>query len=307
MDGIAQLAPPIERRLESEHFRALDGAIERDPCHDLRRHVMRAIAAPLPDAVVRLVPYFRQMFEHLAFEVPGSVIQLQLGHPRLMKCVDQFAVDVELQLGMRGIADPDRLRALVTGQPARLPFEQAALAHDAVHDLHAGRRPRHRAQQPIVPARRFLGIARVHQRQQREGGVAQPAEAIIPVSGAAELFRQRRGRRRDDAAGRRIGQRLQRDQRAHHQIAALAVIAATAAPFDPEILGFLQRLRRIDRPGHRQMRRPVGEHKRNRLALAHLEVGYRGHVLAAGLDRRSQHGHVRSANREQSRAILGSS
>ena len=78
-----------------------------------------------------------------------------------------------------------------------------------------------------------------------------------------------------------------------------------AAPFGPELLGILQGLRRIDRLGNRQMRRPVSEHEGNRLAGAHLEIGHRGHVLAAGLDRRSQHRHVRPANRQQ-RAIFGS-
>ena len=48
-------------------------------------------AAALPDAVVRLVPYLFQMFEHRAFQVPRAVIELQFGHPRLMKRVDQFA------------------------------------------------------------------------------------------------------------------------------------------------------------------------------------------------------------------------
>ena len=205
---------------------------------------------------------------------------------------------------MRGVADPDRLRALIARQPAGLPFQQPPLAHDAVHDLHVGRRSRHRAQQPIVPGQRFLGIARVHQRQQREGGIAQPAEAIVPVARAAELFRQRGGGRRDDAAGRRIGQRLQRDQRAHHEIAMLAFIGAAAAPFVPERFGFLQRQRRIDRRGHRQMRGPVGEHEGHGLALADLEIGDRGQILAAGLDRRSQHGHVGPANREQPRAVF---
>ena len=145
---------------------------------------MLALAAPLPDAVIRLVPYLRQMLQHRAFQRPGALVEFQLGHARLMKRVDQFAVDVELQLGVRGVADPNRLRAFVAGQPAGLPFQQAPLAHDAVHDLHVGRRSGHRAQQPIVPGGGFLGVAAVHQRQQRKGGVAQPAKAVIPVSRA---------------------------------------------------------------------------------------------------------------------------
>jgi hypothetical protein len=49
------------------------------------------------------------------------------------------------------------------------------------------------------------------------------------------------------------------------------------------------------------MRRPVGEHEGNGFAFGHLEVGDGRQVLAAGLDRRSQHRHVRSGNRQQRR------
>ena len=133
---------------------------------------MLALAASFPNAVIGLVPYFGKMLQHGAFQCPTSFIELELRHARLVKGVDQFAIDVELQLRMRGVADPHRLRAFVAGQPTRLPFQQAALTHDAVHDLHIGRRPRNRPQQPIVPGGSFFGVAGVHQRQQRESGVA---------------------------------------------------------------------------------------------------------------------------------------
>ena len=197
-------------------------------------------ATALPDAVIGLVPLPGKMLQHRAFQFPAGVIHLELGHTPLMKGVDQFAIDIELKLRMRGVADPHRLRALVAGQPCGLPFQKSALAHDAVHDLHVGRRAGRGAEQPIVPGGSFRGIAGVHQRQQREGGIPQPAEAIIPVARAAELFGQRGRRCRDDAAGRRIGLRLQRDQRAHDQIAMLALIGAMAAPFGPELLGVAQ-------------------------------------------------------------------
>ena len=69
-DGVAQGAPAIERCLKTELFGALDAAIERDPCHDFRRDIVLALAAPLPDAVIGLVPYFRQVLQHRAFQCP---------------------------------------------------------------------------------------------------------------------------------------------------------------------------------------------------------------------------------------------
>ena len=54
----------------------------------------------------------------------------------------------------------------------------------------------------------FLEVAGVHQREEGERRIAQPAVAVIPIANASDFFRQRSRRRRDDAAGRRIGQSL---------------------------------------------------------------------------------------------------
>ena len=85
----------------------------------------------------------------------------------------------------------------------------------------------------------------------------------------------------------------------------LALIGAAAAPFLPESLGLPQRGLGIDRLGQVEMRGTIGEHEGNGLAGAHLEIGNRRHVLAAGLDRRTQHRHVLARDREQRRAVLG--
>ena len=45
---------------------------------------------------------------------------------------------------------------------------------------------RDRAQQPVAPGVRLVVVARVHQREQRQRRIAQPAEAIVPVADAAE-------------------------------------------------------------------------------------------------------------------------
>ena len=60
----------------------------------------------------------------------------------------------------------------------------------------------------------LLDVAGGHQRVEGERRVAQPAEAVVPVAHAADELRQRRGGRGDDPAGRRVRERLERDQRA---------------------------------------------------------------------------------------------
>ena len=100
---------------------------------------MPACAAALPDAVIRLVPSPGEVLQHGAFHRPAGFIQFEFCHAPLVKGVDQFAVDVELELRMRGIADAHRLGALVAVEPTGFPFQQSPLAPDAVHDLHVRR------------------------------------------------------------------------------------------------------------------------------------------------------------------------
>src|SRR5271163_45943 len=84
----------------------------------------------------------------------------------------------------------------------------------------------------------------------------------------------------------------------------LALVVATAAPADPEILRFLQGDHRIDRPGNGKVRGPVGENEGNGLAGIDLEVSDRCQILTAGFDRGPQYRHVLTANREQCGRIL---
>jgi hypothetical protein len=130
-----------------------------------------------------------------------------LGH------VGDLAVDVELYLQGGCIACAHGPGACIAREPIELPFRQVALARHTVHDLQLIGTARHGAQQPVLPVIGFFGVARVQQGQQRERGVAQPAEAIVPVAHAAQAFRQRGRRRGNDAAGGVEAQPLERDKR----------------------------------------------------------------------------------------------
>src|SRR4051794_35128490 len=50
-----------------------------------------------------------------------------------------------------------------------------------------------RTDQPLMPRLGFVEVAVVHQGQQREGRIAQPAQAVIPVPGAVGSLWQRDG------------------------------------------------------------------------------------------------------------------
>ena len=169
------------------------------------------------------------------------------GLARLMQRVHHFAENIELQLVMRRVADAHRLRVGVARQPRHFPFGQPPLAANAVHDLNLARTAGRRAQEPVAPHLRLVVVAAVHQRQQRQRRVAQPAVAVVPVAHAANTFRQRRGRRRHHAAGRRIGQRFQRNKRTHHRFVIRSGNLVAATPFEPIFFGRDQLRRDIDR------------------------------------------------------------
>ncbi len=99
------------------------------------------------------------------------------------------------------------------------------------------------------------------QGEQRESGIAQPAIAIVPVPGTADLFRERAGWGGDDPTGRGVGQGFKGDEGALDGIAPFAAIGSVSAPIGPIGFGGVQRLVRIGCGGRWQMRRTVGEQK----------------------------------------------
>ena len=172
-------------------------------------------AANFPDALIRPAPAFFQMLQKGLADFVALRRLFQAALARLGHHIGQFAVNIELQLLGGGVADAHRPRILVAGQMRQLDLVQPFVAHHAVHGLKLLRRAGDHPHQPVLPDLGFLDIAGIEKGQQGEGGVAQPAIAVIPVAGAADLFRQRGGHRRDDAAGGRIGQAFEREQRAH--------------------------------------------------------------------------------------------
>jgi hypothetical protein len=210
---------------------------------------------------------------------------------------------------MRGVADANRPRVLVARKPVDLPFREAPLAADAVHDLHLLGAPGRRAQEPVSPRLRLAVIAGVHESEERERRIAQPAIAIIPVPRSAELLRKRGGGRGDESSGRSMGQRLQGDQRARHRFRPRSRLlarpgqspAASLRPAGPEGFRLGERPQGIDRFGRRFVRGPVDEREGDRLAGAHGEFGDGGHSFAARLHGRVERGHIGAGDRAKRR------
>ncbi len=208
--------------------------------------------------------------------------------PRLaadVQAVEHLAPHVELELLGRRVADAHGRRALVPGQPVDGELGDTTAAVDAVHDLQVGRVAGDRTQQPLAPRARLGHVAGAEQRLQRERGVAQPAEAVVPVAGAAELLGQRRGRRRGDASAGCVRQGLERHERASYRVLPASAVARPRYPVGPEALRLA--LGAVGVLGARAgpVGRVVREDERDPLARRHLEPGPDGALLVHHLDR----------------------
>ena len=134
---------------------------------------------------------------------------------------EQFAVDVELALVPGAVADSNGGRVSPALQVGQLPLGQIMFATDAEHDLEvpapverAGGGRGHVVEELIG----FVGAGRHPERLDREGSVAHPGVAVVPIAGTALHLRQRGGRRRADGAGGCKGERLEHPSAVVHQV-----------------------------------------------------------------------------------------
>src|ERR687888_386282 len=139
VDLVPKLAPPLDGPLEPVFLDGSHGSVECDPAHDLRMRELPTWPADLPQPLIRLAPRRLEVLEQLALQRPCRRLDWQSVCAALEQRVEHLAVDVELQLLARLVADTHRRRALVSGQPVELELRQPPLAADPVHDLEVGR------------------------------------------------------------------------------------------------------------------------------------------------------------------------
>ena len=96
-------------------------------------------------------------------------------------------------------------------------------------DLAIGDMP---VRQPVEVRGRLRGEPELEEGVQRERGVAQPGEPVVPVALSADILREARCGRRDDRSGGRVGHELQRERRSPdvHLVGAVVVHLADPAP-----------------------------------------------------------------------------
>ena len=303
----------LQRRMSAgrPRWRATpDRALDRDPARQLGVGVVAAAAARLPDPLVGLVPVVYQPLEVAGELQPAVVVE---GQPVLVAEVDgvhQLAVDVELQLGCRAVADPHRRRAHVALQVRELLLGQVLTPVDAVHDRQRARLAAGRvAEAPLQPAHEragLLGEPEPEQRVEREGGVADPRVAVVPVARAADLFRQAGGGGGHDRAGGRVREQFEGERRAMHHLAPAPAVARAAQPVPPERHGGVELGGDAGIGARRRRLAGLNAVERERGRLPGSELDARADVVAVDdLERAARREAEHQLTRAEERAVLG--
>ena len=240
---------------------------------------MLGLAAGLPDPLVGLAPDPCCAFDLVPQHRPQALGDVVAVLGVQVDGVQHRAVDVVLTLVEGAVADAHRARPFVALEVVRASLVEILLAAHPVHDL----------QRAVLVALEVgdvldevVGLpvqAERVQPPQREGRVAHPAEAVVPVAFAAGRLRQRGRRRGDERPRRHEREPLQRERRALQVVAPRMVgVVAVGEPVAPEMGRAVQvplRLLGGVRPAE-----PLGPRQRAEAALAFLHRVTPVHAVA---------------------------
>ena len=215
LQPLRALAPPV---LADQLHRPVHG----QPAHHLGVHVVPRRQPGLPQPVVGFVPAAFDGGDHRLDDPPLLVAHraAHLGHARDQ--VGDRPEHIELQLAVGGVADAHRPRPGVPGQRVDDRLGAQVVPVHRVQRVQPLRVPAGALDAPVHPAEVRLRLGQRAEIDQDAGGhrrVAQPAVPVVPVAHAADLLRQRAGRRREDRAGRLVAQAAQRQGAAQHVVA----------------------------------------------------------------------------------------
>jgi hypothetical protein len=211
----------------------LEKAIEGSPAKHTGMGVVTRTCSGFPQALVRHLPVathvLAKVTEHsLRLPIKGTSSSSELGGG-----VDHFAVDVELGLLGRGVANTDRSGSPVTRQMVQGPFSGGTLAVNVIENPQLRPGQAGGVQQP---AHERLGLrreAQPEQRAHRQPRVAPSAEAVVPVQVPTHPFGQRRRGSRHDRTRRRKDEQLEHESASNDRLPRHAVVRQPRDPSSP--------------------------------------------------------------------------
>src|SRR5258708_10243779 len=130
MNLVAQCHPTIEWPLAEAMTDLLSRSIDCHPRHHLRMREIASRAAHLPDSFVRLLPTGFQEIHQRSLKAPRIVVAFQFVLSRDVQRVDYLAVDVELKLLMRGVANTHCRTFIIARKPWKLYLMKHAIARN---------------------------------------------------------------------------------------------------------------------------------------------------------------------------------
>ena len=199
---------------------------------------MLRVAARLPDALVGLAPDGGRALRLRLDDRPQPPRQALAATGVEQDRVERRAEDVVLALVERAVADPHRAarrrtrrdrRAWTRVRSRRPSMPYMICSAPSLVGLEVGDELHELLGLPVE-------VEEV-QRLEREGRVADPGEAVVPVALAAGRLGQRGRRRGDGRAGRHVGEALDRQRRALDRVAPAVVghpRRAHPAPPEPD-------------------------------------------------------------------------
>ena len=200
--------------------------------------------AGLPDALVGLRPVVDHPVDEHADVLPRVEAEPVAVFVGQVERIDHLAVDVELQLSARRVADANRRAVCVAGPMSEFDLVDLGVAVEVVQRRQRGLVTRtvaalYALDEPLGERVGFGEVAELDERVQRERGVADPDVSIVPVAFAADHFGETRGPGRHDPAGRPVRQELEGQRRPFDVFAPPAVVGAGARPGSPVVEGAL--------------------------------------------------------------------
>ncbi len=225
----------------------LDAAVEGDPAHRLRVDELFGTAAHLPDARIGPVPDVADVLDDVANGRPILVGDFPIGPRELVDGQDEFAVDTELKLVGRPVADAHGRRVPIAFEMVEFLFLVGRAVLETVDRLEVGRLDRvAEFEEPVEVVHRLLGVAEVPERPHGKGPVAYPVVPVVPVAHPADHLRERGRRRGGNPTSVLIGEQFEHEVRTHHHVVGVVgkrtvpVVGTGVCPVAPELDGVVE-------------------------------------------------------------------
>src|SRR5919197_3330679 len=148
---------------------------------------MKRAVAHFPDARIGAAPNRTHVIRDAREDGPGVTVDTVPAFAVQPRGFEQRAVDVELALLERAVADAHGPRAAVTCQ-GQIALAGPDAAVEPVQDMKLRLGERARLHEPPEQRSRFVIAVQLEQRIDDEVRIANPAEAIVPVALAANLL-----------------------------------------------------------------------------------------------------------------------